>query len=278
MKKGVEITLWIVAVSVPIVALIVGLKLVSPKTSPPPESSSDDTMIGQSTSPQFEELTTLCGSEAIPCDISDPGACSECSGEGFVCTSVGSNDTNYGVEGTFCLPAKPQSACARFPVDHSEHMQGRFRWAGWAGVNAQNWQCECPYPQYYPMDTTSTSADVGACKRSSALCRYGTWNYPCVRKVDEETGEVIPDQCEDLTPEEEDALAGSDPLQNGMCSCKNVPCVDDEDCAGDCVGGVCVNQRLSMNPTLGVPECVRDTCSGEWEILPVAPYIYGHCV
>jgi hypothetical protein len=277
MKKGVEITIWIVAVSIPIISLIVGVKLLVPP-KPQSDPSTDDTSVGQSTSPEMPaSASTTCGSEAIPCDLGDADACSVCGG-GFVCTNVGANDTNYNVEGTYCLPAQPDSACSRFPVDHSEHMQGRFRWTGWAGVNVQNWQCDCPYPQYYPMDTTLSSADTGACKRSSALCRNGVWKYPCVRKVDEETGEIIPDQCEDLSPEEEDALAGTDPLQNGLCSCKDVPCVDDGDCAGDCMGGVCVNQRLSMSPTLGVPECVRDTCVGEWEILPVPPYIYGHCV
>jgi len=275
MKKGVEITLWIFAVTLPVVILLVGLKLVIPKSSSL-EPSSDDTTVGQSTKPQTLGGVTGCGAEAIPCNPSEQGACDAC-GEGFVCTDVGTNDTNYNIEGTYCLPVKPDTACYNVPVDHSEHMQGRFRWVGWAGVNVQNWQCDCPYPQYYPMDTTPSSVDEGACKRSSALCRNGVWKYPCVRKVDP-LGNVVVDECEDLSKEEEAALAGSDPLVNGMCSCDNVPCVDDGDCAGDCVGGVCENQRLSMNPTSGLPECVRDTCVGKWEILPVSPYIYGHCV
>ena len=270
MKKGVDITLWILGISVPVVILIVGMIILSNKSQPPP-----DTTEAQTIKPIVTKNANTCGAQAVECDPTDPLACAGCD-DGFVCTSVGANDTNYDIEGTYCLPAKPQNACSQVPLDNSDRMQGVHRWVGWAGVNVQNWQCDCPYPQYYPMDTTTT-ADTGACKRSSALCRNGSWTYPCVRKLDDD-GNVIPDQCEEISAEEESRLAGSDPLQNGLCSCDNVACVADSDCAGRCVDGVCQNQRLSMNATTGLPECVPDTCLGHWEVLPTPPYIYGRCV
>jgi hypothetical protein len=272
MKRGVDITLWIVGISIPMVTLIVGIIILSNKSQPPPDPTLG---MGQTIKPVLSRDVAACGAEAVACDPTDPATCAAC--DGFVCTTVGTNDTNYDIEGSYCLPPQPQNACAQVPTNNSDRMQGVQRWVGWAGVNVQNWQCDCPYPQYYPMDTTGTSVDMGACKRSSALCRNGSWTYPCVRKLDE-NGEVIPDQCAELSAEEEARLAGSDPLQNGMCACDNVACGGDSDCAGQCVDGVCKNQRLSMNAVTGLPECVPDTCLGNWEILPIAPYIYGHCV
>lgn len=274
MHKAVDITLWILGVSVPLVILIVGIIVLSNKSQPPPPTSDMPTVKPDLSSNQVG--TGVCGASAVECDPTDPNACDGCGDAGFVCTAVSGNDTNYDIEGTYCLPAKPQTACSQPAVNNSERMQGVERWVGWAGVNVQNWQCDCAYPQYYPMDT-GVGVESGACKRSSALCRHGTWTYPCVRRVDA-LGVVIPDQCEDITPEEEARLVGSDPLQNGLCSCENVPCTSDSECAGSCVDGVCQGQRLSMNTASGVPECVPDTCVGKWEIFPTAPYIYGHCV
>jgi hypothetical protein len=252
--KKVEITLWVLSIVIPSTILVIGLLLLRPKLRK--SRSVQDTSAGQDIVPQQGVTDESCGSAPIPCSLADPNACSAC--EGFVCTNVSANDTNYNVEGSFCLPPKPVSACTQVPLDPNSRMQGKLRWTGWAGVDVQAWDCSCPYPRYYPMDTTSGSVSEGACKRSSALCRHGTWKYPCKRRV--VNGVIDPTSCEDLTEEETRSLVGSDPLMNGLCSCDDVPCTSSHDCAGDCVDGVCVGQRLSMNPRSGLPECVVDTC------------------
>lgn len=257
MKKGVEITIWVVSVGLPLTALVLGLLLLHPKR-PHTETAQEDQTAGQSSAPMFTVQSATCGDVPVECDPTSLDSCASCGGE-FVCTDVGPNDTDYDIEGTYCLPAKPSSACAQLPLDSNQRMQGRLRWTGWAGVNIQDWECTCPYPQYYPMDTTAGGASVGACKRSSALCRNGVWTYPCKRPIDA-NGQIVPDACESISDEEAAALVGSDPLQNGLCSCDNVPCGSNEDCAGTCVNGFCTGQRLSMNSTSGLPECVPDTC------------------
>lgn len=309
--KKVDIILWVFSVLVPITLLVVGLLMMKTKT-PKPVLDADDTSVGQNLAPQT--ATRACSAEPVACSLADPQSCAGC-GES-VCTPVGANDTDYNVEGTFCLPPKPVSACTQAPADPNSRMQGKLRWTGWAGVNVQAWDCACPYPQYYPMDTSSGGVS-GACKRSSALCRNGNWRYPCKRP------EGDPTSCEALSPEESAALVGSDPLMNGLCSCDDVPCTGNQDCAGICVDGVCAGQRLSMNPRSGLPECVVDTCSatikcndtcpggarceggvcqqstsvcgvdadcgkagtcadgrcswGKWEVSPTPPYVFGKC-
>ena len=253
MKRPVEITLWVVSIVIPAALLATGLALIARHRPPPPKPDTDDTSTGQDTPPTLATTSQACGADAVPCDLADPYSCEGC-GETFRCTSVGANDTDYNVEGAFCMPAKPVSACSRVPQDPSQHMQGKLHWTGWAGVDVQTWDCACPYPRYYPMDTSADSPSTGACKRSSALCRHGTWTYPCKRS------ETDPGSCQPLTPEQTTELVGSDPLMNGRCSCDNVPCSGDQDCAGACVDGVCVGQRLGMNPSSGLPECVPDTC------------------
>ena len=243
MKKH-EIALWVFAILIPITVMVIGLLLIPKKKNFP----APDSTLGPTIHPVQNITTTSCGSSAVHCDLNDPNSCSDC--DGFVCTNVGSNDTDYDIEGTYCLPAKPISACTQVPTDPNYRMQGKLHWTGWSGVNVQAWDCSCPYPRYYPMDT-SQGASLGACKRSPSLCRHGTWQYPCKRSPD--------GTCEQLSPSESAALVGSDPLMNGMCSCDNVPCTSHDDCAGNCVDGVCAGQRLSMNSS-GIPECVVDTC------------------
>lgn len=253
-----EVLLWVFSIVVPVTALVIGLLLMKKDKFTPGES--DDTMAGQHLKPHVP--TTGCSAEKMPCQMTTPGSCEQC-GDDWVCTHVDSNDTDHDIEGDYCLPVKPSSACAHAPTNPTERMQGQFKWTGWSGVNVQDWECSCPYPRFYPMDTTPDSLTHGACKRSSALCRHGTWNYPCVRK-DGTT-------CEELSDEETAALVGSDPLQYGMCSCENVPCNDDDDCAGNCVDGVCVGQRLGMNTINGLPECMVDTCTARVMCGPGTP-------
>lgn len=313
--RKLEIVLWVVSVTVPVIVMVIGFILVTNRKQKRDPSSE------QPTSLPLISNNTQCGTNPIPCDPSDSRSCATCD-EGFVCTNVESNDTDHDIEGTFCLPQKPSSACSQLPTDTNARMQGTSRWTGWGGINVQQWDCACPYPQYYPMDTTAQGLSSGACKRSSALCRNGVWKYPCKRP--EVNGVVSVNECEVLSDEESAKLVGSDPLQNGLCSCDNVPCVDGADCAGNCVDGVCVGQRLSMNSTSGLPECVPDTCEatisctdscpggascvggkcepststcntdvdcgeggvcnggkclwGVWETSPTPPYVFGNCV
>lgn len=215
--------------------MVTGILLMRPKRpGTPPQTPPSSSPIIPST-----RVTKGCGDVAVPCSMKNP----DC-GCGFVCTQVGPGDTDFGAQGTYCLPPKPaESKCGQEAVDTSMHMQGKLHWSGWHGVNVQQWKCACPYPLYYPMDP-----GTGRCTRSAELCRGGTWTYPLRRKV------------VDGTVTYEEGVAGSDPLQNGVCSCDNVACNTDEDCAGKCMNGTCVDQRLSMNPDTGLPECVKDTC------------------
>lgn len=233
MRAG-NVVLWVVSVVVPLAVLIVGSLVLAAKSSKKPKPASAGVI------PLVGHKSSGCGDTAIPCSLANPEC--EC---GFVCTDVQANDTDHGVEGTYCLPPKPEeSKCAQVPEDASVHMQGALRWTGWAGYDVQDWECACPYPRFYPMGPD------GKCTRSLELCRHGTWNYPCEQVVVD--GKVT-------TTCGEGGVAGADPLQHGMCSCDNVACNDDADCAGTCVEGVCAGQRLGLSST-GVPECVEDTC------------------
>jgi len=232
MRVG-NVILWGVSVIIPVTILIIGSLILAskqPKKRKPGPGSAPIPLL---------DASSGCGDTAVPCSLDKPEC--EC---GFVCTSVDSNDTDYGVEGMYCLPPKHiESACAQVPEDPSVHMQGKLHWTGWTGYDVQDWECACPYSRYYPMGPD------GKCTRSSELCRYGNWKYPCKQVVVD--GKVT-NQCEG-------GVVGSDPMQNGMCSCDNVTCNDDEDCAGTCVDGVCTGQRLGLSDT-GIPECVKDTC------------------
>ena len=73
-------------------------------------------------------------------------------------------------------------------------------------------------------------------------------------------------------------LVGSNPFEFGLCDCDNQTCSTDADCAGRCIGGVCMEQRVAMSPS-GVPTCVKDSCApgGTFVTLPIPPYTYGYC-
>ena len=313
MNKGTELILWIVALLLPALVLTVALVFLS-RPKPPPPSCADPATCGaesQSVTPVLSESTLACGRAPITCNLNTPETCHAC-GEQWTCQSVEANDTDFGVEGSFCLPQKPTTACTQLPTDSNERMQGVWRWQGWAGVNVQKWECACPYPSAYPMDMSAGSSS-GACKKSSQLCRGGTWTYPCQRTVacsdpsNPSTCALDVHTCEALTPDERDALLGADVLQYGLCACED-------------------GHRLAMAPTTGLPVCVKDTCGvtpscdgvatcpggascvngrcaratssctidkdcgaggrcesngtctwGHWKTLPVAPYVFGEC-
>lgn len=265
--------MYVVAVLVPVALIVTGVilirnQVVEPRVVPP------GTQQGQTSAPSVLNRAATCGAEPMPCNLSRPTECAKC-GDSWECTRVGAEDTDYNIEGTFCLPLKPTSACTSESPDPTERMQGRYRWTGWGGLNVQSWECACPYPRFYPMDTTGGSITEGACKRSGEVCRHGVWKYPCRRVPGD------PTRCAALSEEEEAALVGSDPLQNGMCDCSNVPCNSGADCASNlCIDGVCVGQRLGMDTTTGLPRCVRDTCreGTQWEVSDLPPYVFGRCV
>lgn len=178
----------------------------------------------------------------------------------------------------------------------------------------QNWECACPYPSFYPMDTTIDSSSSGACKRSSQLCRGGTWTYPCKRPL--VCAEDNPSDCKidihtcvSLTPDERDALVGADVGVYGQCECApgdrismdgstGLPvCVPDtcaatprcneaegKTCPGNaqCVDGMCTRatSSCSINEDCGPSGiCEADgTCTwGRWVTLPIEPYVFGEC-
>ncbi len=230
MRKSTEIVLWVIALVVPAVLLTVGI-LILRKQTPSPPPAPDGSPFGAIVPGSAQAVS--CGASAVTCSLTAPNACTDC-GDGWTCQRVDANDTDYGVDGTFCLPTKPASACTQTPVDSNERMPGVWRWTGWAGVNVQGWECACPSPRFYPMDTGGGTS-AGACKKSAALCVGGDWTYPCRRS------ESDPSVCDPLSDEQRDALLGSDVMQNGLCRCHE----------GD---------RLSMDTSTGLPVCVPDTC------------------
>ncbi len=307
-----EIVLWILAVALPITFLTVALVVLSRNHPPTPcdDPNACDNK-AQGVAPTLATPVMACGDKPVQCNLNKPNTCGMC-GEDWSCQSVTKNDTDYGVEGSFCLPKKPTSACTQVPVDSNERMQGVWRWQGWGGVNLQKWECSCPYPNFYPMDT-SGGISAGACKKSSNLCRGGTWTYPCERPVvctnpaDPSTCALDINACANLTPEKRDALLGANVLAYGRCECAD----------GD---------RLTMDGATGMPECVADTCTatpscdaetpcpggascvngfcaratsscdkdqdcgkggvceangtcswGHWKTLPIPPYVFGQC-
>jgi hypothetical protein len=73
-------------------------------------------------------------------------------------------------------------------------------------------------------------------------------------------------------------LMGSNPFEYGKCDCDQQVCSTDADCAGSCLEGFCVNQRVALSNT-GVATCIRDTCApgGAFTLFPYPPYTYGYC-
>ena len=74
------------------------------------------------------------------------------------------------------------------------------------------------------------------------------------------------------------SLLGANPFEYGLCDCSNQSCSTDADCAGTCLKGFCVGQRVALGPN-GVPTCVKDTCApgGTFTTLDIPPYTYGYC-
>jgi hypothetical protein len=209
-----------------------------------------------------------CGATPVSC--SDDTSCVVCGSQGlFKCTHVQPSDTPFNVSGKFCLPTKPEDGCEHDPGEgqYSEYTRGKYMWQGWQDVETQKWTCTCPYPDYYAPAIGGEHA--GACEKTPQLCAYGTWHFPCKGQV-----------C-DLNDADTAKLLDSSPLYNGYCQCENVPCTGGEQCAsGKCVDGVCQGQRLGLNATTGLPECVADSCApyGKWVDTGKPPYTYGRCV
>ena len=270
--KKLEVVLYILGIVIPVALLVVGVVLVQ-KQRVNLDEARPGSQLGQMTAPLSVSNQDACGAEPVQCSLTNPSDCRQC-GDGWVCTQVGMDDTDFQVEGSFCLPQKPSSACTAPSTDPAQRMHGRYRWTGWGGVNVQNWECACAYPRFYNLNTTAGSATSGACKRSGELCRHGIWKYPCKRVPGN------PTECMDLSSEEEDALVGSDPLNNGVCDCTNVPCNSNADCASRrCIDGICEGQRLGVDSATGIPRCVADTCpqGSKWKILDIPPFIFGKC-
>lgn len=224
-----------------------------------------------------------CG--VTPKECTEDGDCYACSStEPYTCQEITPEDNTAGLEGKFCLPAKPDDNCGADVCKdigdaterskcYSTRIPGTYFWQGWSGVDTQAWSCNCDYPLYYRPVIGSENA--GACMKAPELCKHGKWIYPC------KTTPEAPGVCLPMSKEEEQELIGSQPLYNGKCECSNVPCAADADCASNvCQNGVCQYQRTALDPQTGLPTCVLDTCqpNGAWIGQPTAPYAYGRCV
>ena len=182
--------------------------------------------------------------------------CADCGSPGlqFACTELTESQTTTGVAGKFCAPRKPASGCRSVPpnVPSADQIPGDFVWEGWRDANTAAWSCACPFAQY-PAD----DAADGGCRRAASLCTHGVWTYPL-------PGHKV----------------GDAPTTAGACACDAVPCSSSQDCAGTCgPAGVCVDQRLGLDPTTGLPQCVRDTCApgGQWKAATGGGGAYGSC-
>lgn len=202
----------------------------------------------------MQSLPQLCTDVPRPCTSNSD--CANCGNPnlGFQCSDLTAGQATSGVAGKYCTPQQPQDACRAVPagVPPSEQVPGVYLWEGWKAANAQAWSCNCA-SNYYPAD----AAD-GACRKSSALCRHGTWEYP--------------------TPGHK---VGDAPATAGACTCDAVPCTKDSECAVKCgPNKVCVQQRLGMDPKAGLPTCVPDTCAphGSFKSLGGNYPAYGRCV
>lgn len=211
--------------------------------------------------------TQACGSTPVQC-VTDLD-CRQCGGTvKFACTELTGDENWANLSGKYCLPEKPRDQCM---VDtgagsYDKAIPGMYTWQGWKDVETQKWTCTCEYPRFY--ESAVGGDNSGACVKSQQLCKFGIWHYPCMGK-----------QC-NLSPEQQTQLVGTSPLQNGYCQCDKVPCTIGTQCAsGDCVDGVCINQRTGLDSKTGLPVCVRDTCApaGKWVGLNQPPYAYGRC-
>lgn len=224
-----------------------------------------------------------CG--ASPKECTEDVDCAACqSTEAYTCQQLTPEENAAGLDGKYCLPAKPSDNCgmdvckdigdAAGRVEcYSKRIPGSYYWEGWSGVDTQAWSCSCDFPLYYRAEIGTE--DAGACKKTPELCKYGKWIYPCKTNPD------APDVCLPMSPEEEQELVGSQPLYNGKCDCQNVPCTTNTDCASNvCKDGVCQYQRTALDPQTGLPTCVLDTCKphGDWVGQKEPPYAYGRCI
>lgn len=237
-----------------------------------------------------ENISQQCSRVAVPCyDDSDCEGCTATTDTAYVCETLEADENTFGESGTFCLPAKPDNQCADAPCDPAEQesgscdtMPGQYYWTGWQDVNTMAWNCNCEFTNLYPQNHST-----GRCTKSSELCRYGEWQYPCVPDPDNADACVEPNVSQ----------VGANPLSNGRCTCANVACTNDTDCLSSCllcegrdcssdvdclqwcsdgascdsvtktctgtarsgVYGQCLGQKTSLN-TNGTPTCTLDNC------------------
>lgn len=132
---------------------------------------------------------------------------------------------------------------------------------------------DCPgcggHPNMTPTEITElcgltciSGTPHGTCQKTCKL-NSDCGSYPCINGI-----------CV-TSP---NTLVGANPFQYGQCDCNSTSCINDSDCAGSCLFGSCVNQRVALSPD-GVPVCVKDTCApgGAFVPLPIPPYTYGYC-
>ena len=129
----------------------------------------------------------------------------------------------------------------------------------------------------FPLSKYSASQISNLCRTAcvgSTATTSGTCQKTC--KVDGDCGDFpcINGTCV-TSPS---TLVGANPFQFGHCDCQQQSCTSDANCAGRCLDGQCVDQRVAMGPE-GTPTCVKDTCApgGMFQVLPIPPYTYGYC-
>ena len=239
-----------------------------------------------------ENNATYCSMLAVPCVTdTDCKMCTGTTGTEYTCQELEPDENDFEEEGLFCLPAKPDNACAAAPCDPITQlnltcntMPGQFYWTGWQDVNTMQWNCDCEYPNMYPQNSIT-----GACEKSPELCMYGDWQYPCVPDPNADT----PGTC--LAPSV--TQMGADPFVNGMCTCAAATCTTSSDCVSNCLlcngrscatdndcltwceagatcdatsltckgatktnaVGECVAQKTGLNSN-GTPTCIADKC------------------
>ena len=178
-----------------------------------------------------------------------------------------------------CLnaPCSPGSTCPD-PEQKCTQVTGD-EYACQLPVNTCTIVTDCPGCGNYKLCTQDNEKDCYTPDQITALCGTG-----CVGGTCQQTCKV-PGDCGDYPcvngycVTSPSTLIGANPFEYGMCDCSNQSCTTSADCAGDCLGGKCVNQRVVMNPTSGVPTCVRDTCAPGGFFVPVniPPYTFGYC-
>jgi hypothetical protein len=153
-----------------------------------------------------------------------------------------------------------------------------------------NTVCDCPgcgdacaqQPCKNPSECSSGSCVGGFCTLdpSAVTTKCGT---ACINKTCQKTCKLDSDcggyPCVNrFCATNVSMLVGANPFEYGQCDCSNHSCTTSKDCAGDCLKGTCVNQRVALGPN-GVPTCVRDTCApgGTFVAVDTPPYTYGYC-